>query len=209
MTAGCAARRLRARAVAAPRRRSSARASNAGAVGGQSRTARRGARGRTIWRKPKPLTAVRSNGCGRCASTASAAAWRCALPATVGRSMPIDPPMPCRRMAPRRRARAGHRQLGRRQASRRHRSGSSPGSATCAARRRRSATIPLRASRCRSSQPASAELGRAAPGMAIAAPLERGGPACARSTRASGRFHGSAPGIASRVTSIVQRPRPR
>ena len=45
-------------------------------------------RGRTIWTKPKPLTAVRSNGCGRIASIAAAAAWRAGL-AAGGRQ--VDP----------------------------------------------------------------------------------------------------------------------
>ena len=94
-------------------------------------------RGRTIWRKPKPLTAVRSNGCGRIASMASAAAdappcrWRSAsrsrsIPGCRGAGSPWPPP-------PRRAARARPARQ-----RRRHRSGSSPGSARLPARRRRS-----------------------------------------------------------------------
>jgi hypothetical protein len=84
-------------------RRSSARASKAARSAASSN--RRGvARGRTIWRKPKPFTAVRSNGC-RQQDPASSARRRLArrLAADVGRSMPIEPPMSCRRIAARRR----------------------------------------------------------------------------------------------------------
>ena len=56
-------------------------------------------RGRTIWTKPKPLTAVRSKGCGRIASIASAARCRASFPAAVGRSMPIEPWRSRRRIA--------------------------------------------------------------------------------------------------------------
>ena len=71
---GAAARGPRTRRGPAPARRSEARA-----------------RGRTIWTKPKPLTAVRSNGCGRTASIAAAAAWRAAL---LPRGRQVDPDRP-------------------------------------------------------------------------------------------------------------------
>ena len=68
ITAGCATSRL-APGLSNAARRSRARASNAGAVLRQLEQ-RGAARGRTIWTKPKPLTAVRSNGWGRTASIA-------------------------------------------------------------------------------------------------------------------------------------------
>ena len=119
-------------------------------------------RGRTIWRKPKPLTAVRSNGCGSAASIAAATAWRSALPARVGKSIPIEPPMSWRtdRRAPPRappRSRAPRAAPGRRR-----RTASSPGSATCAARRRRRRSrrsAPRRA--LRTSRPPRAHRARA------------------------------------------------
>ena len=97
MTAGCATSRFAPGASSAARR-SSARASNAARSCASSISEAR-LRGRTIWTKPKPLTAVRSNGCGRIASIAAAAACRAALPPAVGRSIPIDPPMSSRRIA--------------------------------------------------------------------------------------------------------------
>ena len=72
MTAGCATRRrapaLRLRGPAEQRAGFERRRGRC-----QVRSATARPRGRTIWTKPKPLIAVRSNGCGRCASIAAAA----------------------------------------------------------------------------------------------------------------------------------------
>ena len=97
-------------------RRSSARAAapagSAWSISGSDGRSRR----RTIWRKPKPLTAVRSNGCGRIASTAAAAA--CRLVARQGRKVDADRAARCRSAdRPRRRRRAGLGERGRRQAA--------------------------------------------------------------------------------------------
>ena len=81
-----------------PARRSKARAAAPTGSARSSSASEGRARRRTIWRKPKPLTAVRSNGCGRIASTARAAACRPSR-GKVGRSMPIEPAMPKRRIA--------------------------------------------------------------------------------------------------------------
>ena len=70
------------------------------AVARRVRSARRGARGRTIWTKPKPLIAVRSNGWGKIGvEDRRRSAARSALPRRVGKSIPIDPPMSSRRIA--------------------------------------------------------------------------------------------------------------
>ena len=107
-------------------------------VGAQQLGDRDAWRGRTIWRKPKPLTAVRSNGCGSTASIAAATASAIRLdPASVGRSIPIEPPIASRRIASRRRALPATARAGERQMRRRRRTASSPAWATCAARRRR------------------------------------------------------------------------
>ena len=63
MTAGCAARRYARRSRA--RRGGAGRAPRTRRGRRRARTALAWRRGRTIWRKPKPLTAVRSNGCGQ------------------------------------------------------------------------------------------------------------------------------------------------
>ena len=164
-------------------------------------------RGRTIWMKPKPLTAVRSNGCGKgvvdrlqrppdappCSVT-SAGRCRSSRRCRAGGSRA---PLPLRRAPP---------SCSGRQDSRRRRSGSSPASAKCEAHRRRMVITPVRASSTRSFQPAVASSSRRAGNSSSRAPsLASAGASCGRfgETRASGRFHGSVPGIASRVTSIV------
>ena len=162
------------------------------------------ARGRTIWRKPKPLTAVRSNGCGRISSTAAAAAWRAALLPNrrqVDADRSADAVTPD---GPRRRARRRRPPVQTAAGVRPRRSGSSPGSARRAARHpgtaRARCALPRagptsrprpahRRSRERQSRPSSAGAGRRSSSV----------------IRASGRFHGSAPPNASRVTSMLQR----
>ena len=181
-------------------RRSSARASNAArSAASSNRLAWR--RGRTIWRKPKPLTAVRSNGCGRIASIASATALRAALPrVSAGRCRSIRR---CRGggwlgRRPRRRARAsslggklsvdvdqGHRR--RRLKSR----SSPPGKPDDAAARFFDEVGPAEASRWSA--------------CAHRPPWRLGASPIGPSARASGRFHGSAPPIASRSNFDVSR----
>src|SRR5437868_9659215 len=70
-------------------------------------------------------------------------------------------------------------------------------------------TIPLRACSTRSAQPANPGSSRE-PGKTISRPLSRSAsdgdaPGGFSVARASGRFHGSTPGIASRVTSMASR----
>ena len=148
-------------------RRSRARASKAArSAASSNRLAWR--RGRTIWRKPKPLTAVRSNGCGRMASTASATACRARLAADGGQ---VDADRSADAVA----------------ADRARAAACAPASASCSGGKVPStsirviagvsdtrssppgkATIPLRASSSRSDQPAasSASVGEGKAGQA-------------------------------------------
>ena len=185
---GAAARALRTRRGPAPARPATARL-----------------RGRTIWTKPKPLTAVRSNGCGKMRVDRlprPPAAPPCS--ATVGRSMPIEPPMSSRRIARAASRRASDRELvGRKiavdidQGHRRRRRDPklAAGEADDAASRFVEQVVPAGVCQVRRSARGTAARVRRA-GERRAAPS-------LAETRASGRFHGSAPGIASRVTSMV------
>ena len=126
------------------------------------------------------------------------------LAAVVGKSIPIEPPMSCRRIAwPLRPRRASASSSGGAE-NRRHRSASSPASGEMRSSPPAKTTIPLRACSISSYQPAALEPVAAARAGIPAAERRRVARRPRPSARASGRFHGSPPGIASRMTSMFR-----
>ena len=156
-TAGRGDEALRPAPAARSARRSSARAAAPTGSAAHSSGSEARARRRTIWRKPKPLTAVRSNGGGRTASSAAAAAWRSACAAgSAGRSRSIRRSRAAgSRVPPRRRRQSASSAGGRRAVD--VEQGHRRGRGSSAARRRRNAISPLAASSSSSDQPACLE----------------------------------------------------
>ena len=193
ITAGWAARRIAPTSRAA--RRSSARASNA-ARSAASSNSEAWSRGRTIWRKPKPLTAS--------ARTAGAASHRPPRPAAGARPCPdcrqidadraADAVTPDRSARPPGAATASSAGAAGRRLDQGHRRGQ---------RDAQLAAGEAERSRCALRRAGRTSRHRARAGgdvLGLEVGVRRAVPH--RSTRASGRFHGSAPPRSSRVTSI-------